>query len=113
VDGAPPVTVTPSAAAFRFSGDSSVACTLAGGAVRVFNLMVDRTRLSGDVRRVTPAQPVAVTAATVLVYALDGDALVCAGENQWRLPAGHALRVDGADGIETHGDAMLAVVGPL
>jgi len=101
VDGDPPVTVTPSDGAFRFRGEAPVTCALVGGPCRVFNLMFDRERLDGTLRRIAPgAAAEAPPGATSLVFATEAGLHVRAGGRTWQVPGGHALRLDGAGGFD-------------
>lgn len=115
VDGASPATVTPSGGTFRFRGDAGVTCALIDSPCRVFNLMFDRTRLDGTLRRITPGEAAGTPPGGIsLAYAAGGALRLKAGGHTWRIPQDHALRLDGEGVFDAGGGApLLAVMVPL
>lgn len=106
VDGGPPEAVAREAQPFFFSGDAAVTCDLIGGPTRDFNLIVDRTRMGGEMVRLRPGDTWAGGAddTIVLVYSLRGVVQVHTGQTETRLAEDHTARIDG--------EAVAVTVGP-
>ncbi len=108
VDGGDPVVRRRMDPAFAFSGDATVDCALLDGAIRDFNLMVNRASATGALDLLTGAARHACVADVTLVHALNGSATVQldgvqvdgvqvdAGE-PIAVPPGHTLLLRGAD----------------
>ncbi|PLZ00161.1 histidine utilization protein HutD [Burkholderia sp. WAC0059] len=98
----------------RFAGESGIDARLAGGPVRVFNLMVRRDAANGALEVWRTPGRCSVSGQTVLLHAAQGvlDVSVAGGECV-ALTAGDTLRIDAvhAVAVEARGDgAMLVVV---
>jgi len=79
IAGAPEVVLARRWQPFAFSGDAESHCRLLGGAVRDFNLMVDRATATAslEVVHLAPGKTLTVAgASTVLLHVLEGRALV-------------------------------------
>lgn len=98
---APPVTLAGALSAAAFSGDWATSCRLLGGAVRDFNVMVDRTRAAAAVKPfLLPAQTttaVELRGHTTLLYVQQGRVVLQLGptEPEQTVSAGATLRLDG------------------
>ncbi|MCG5240330.1 HutD/Ves family protein [Azospirillum doebereinerae] len=97
VDGAAPVERRRMESAFAFPGEAAVDCTLLGGPIRDFNLMLDRATAKGAVTMLAGPLAHAAEADAVLVHALAGTLTVTAAEGGEAIavPAGYSVLVRG------------------
>jgi environmental stress-induced protein Ves len=105
---------------YGFPGDVATDCTLVGGPIRDFNLMVDRASTAGALTRLgLSTQPVEVPldgGAVTLLHALRGPVTVDAGSaGLWTVSEGDSLKLVGTDGTMTvagqpNGSALLATI---
>ena len=119
VDGRPAILLDQASAPYGFPGDAPTECTLVGGPIRDFNLILDRASTAGILARLrfTGAPlPVALDGGTVLVHALAGPIEADAGAlGRWLVPEGATLRLDHATGPmvltgEAGAHALLATI---
>jgi uncharacterized protein len=117
LDGAPPVECWPMGPAFAFPGEAAVHCRLSGGPVRAFNLMLDRSAMTGRVEVPVAGSRHLVDAqrGTALVHALSGSLRLSHGGSAFALPAGGtAILHGGTAALEVPADAgaVLALLLP-
>jgi uncharacterized protein len=98
VEGRPIVLIDRESAPHAFPGDAATDCTLIEGAIRDFNLIVDRASTRGSVvgiRLTDKPRPTDLDGAVTLLHALEGGILVDTREDgSWLVPEGNTLRID-------------------
>ena len=117
VGGTVAVTLSERYRPFTFDGGAATTCTLLDGAVRDFNLIVDRERGAGSVE-VGGADrfgDVRIESRWALAYALRGSMRAALPGFEGLLAPGELLRIDEADGTRlaltaTDGAALVALV---
>jgi len=80
----------------RFAGDAPIRSFLEAGPVRVVNLIVRRSHGEGRLAVVSPDAPLSAGAGLHFVHAADGDCELSLDTMPVRVPAAHALRLEGA-----------------
>ncbi|HLZ68164.1 MAG TPA: HutD family protein [Aliidongia sp.] len=121
VDKRATVLLDQASAPYGFPGDAPTECTLVGGPIRDFNLILDRASTVGSLARLrfpVPSALPSLDGGTALLHALAGRLTVDAGAlGTWMVAEGDTLRLDGVTDVpmiagEADGEALLATIKP-
>lgn len=96
-----------------FPGDAATSCEIIDGAIRDFNLMLDRRHVEGRLAVLAAPAPYRLESETTLLFAVTRGVTVSAGDRSIELPVGDTALLSSPGGIATLDAGAAAIVAAV